>query len=105
MANQLFKEFIVLFKNWPLDLTKRGRCFGEQIRKHFSQEFKKGELSDNIDVKYWTKTLKDLRAISENEFFNKYPRRKATGALGLGREQCKITLSNDALKIMAERKN
>ena len=35
-----------------------------------------------------------------NDFLNKYPRVKATGALNLGREHCKLAVSNQARKLM-----
>jgi len=98
MSQQLFREFIVLFKHWPIDATKAGSCLGEQLRKHFSQHFKKGELSENINVKHWTKIYHDLNRILNNEYKLKYPRAKAIGSLGLGKEQCKLVLSNQAKK-------
>lgn len=101
MSSQLFKEFIVLFKNWPADATKSGRCLGEYIRKLFNSDFKQGELS-NVDTKYWIKVLDDLKPIANNEFAARYPRQRAVGALGLGREQCKLTMSNTALKFFQE---
>ncbi len=97
MSQQLFKEFISLFRNWPVDATKSGRCLAEYIRKKFNQDFKQGELS-RVDTNYWSKVLKDLQPIANNEFFEKYPRQRAVGALGLGREQCKLAVSNTALK-------
>ena len=97
-SQQLFKEFIFLFKTWPVDATKTRRCLGEYLRKEFNKSFKQGDLSDNIDVKYWSKVLSDLKPIANNEYFAKYPRQKAVGALGLGREQCKILVSNDFMQ-------
>lgn len=100
MSQKLFREFIELFKNWPVDASKSGRCLGEHIRKHFSQNFKKGELSENINVAYWNKVLNDLKPIANNEIAAKYPRHWSTGSLGLGKDQCRLTLSNHAMKIM-----
>jgi nucleoid factor 1 len=99
---QLFKEFIVLFKSWPIDLTKSGRCLGEHIRKEFSKDFRHGEFSQNIDVNHWKKVLNDLKPLANNEILNKYPRNKIVGALGLGRDQCKLVVSNQAMKIFNE---
>jgi len=82
MSDKLFREFVNLFKVWPIDTGKGSRCLGTYIRKHFSQHFQRGELSENVDVKYWTKTLNDLKLISNDEFLKKYPRKKTTGALG-----------------------
>ncbi|RNA31285.1 ubiquinol-cytochrome-c reductase complex assembly factor 2 [Brachionus plicatilis] len=100
MSQKLFREFIVLFKDWPVDATKRGRCLGEHLRKNFTQSFKKGEFSDDIDVAHWTKVLKDLKPIANNEYVSKYPRFLSTASLGLSKDQCKITLSNQAKKYM-----
>lgn len=104
MSQQLFKEFIVLFKSWPIDATKSSRCVGEYLRKIFNQDFKQGELS-TIDTQYWTKTLNDLKPIANNEYFVKYPRQRAVGALGLGKEQCKLAVSNTALKFFDDNKS
>lgn len=100
MAQQLFREFVVLFRSWPVDATKNGRCLGEHLRKQFSEHFKKGELSENVDVKYWNKVLQDLKPIANNDFAAKYPRASSTASLGLGKDHCKIVLSNQASKFM-----
>lgn len=100
MSQKLFREFIVLFKSWPTDATKSGRCLGEYLRKKFSESFKKGELSENIDQAYWTKVLKDLKPIADNEYASKYPRFLNTASLALSKDQCKIVLSNQAMKFM-----
>ena len=105
MAQTLFKEFIILFKGWPMDATKQGRCLAEYLRTKFNKEFKKGELSDKIDHTHWSKVLADLKPIENNEYAAKYPRTRATGALGLGKEQCKLVLSNEALKILGDKEN
>ena len=105
MAQQLFREFVVLFKSWPVDSTKGGRCLAEYIRKRFNKEFNKGELSEGVDVAYWQKALAELKPVANNEFAAKYPRSRATGALGLGREQCKLALSNEALKFLGDKEN
>ena len=98
MSSQfLFKEFIVLFRSWPIDSTKSGRCVAEYLRKIFNQSFKQGELS-TVDTKYWNKILRDLRPIADNEYAVKYPRQRAVGSLGLGKEQCKLAVSNAAFK-------
>lgn len=100
MSQQVFREFIVLFKSWPTDATKSGRCLGEHLRKHFNQHFRKGELSENIDVPYWNRVLADLKPIANNEYAAKYPRIRDTASLAIGKDQCKITLSNQAMKYM-----
>jgi hypothetical protein len=102
MSQQLFKEFVVLFKSWPVDATKSGRCVAEYLRKQFNNSFKQGELSQ-VDTAYWTKVLSDLKPIANNEYFAKYPRQRAVGSLGLGKEQCKLALSNMALKLFNEK--
>ena len=98
MSSQLlFKEFVVLFRSWPVDSTKSGRCVAEYIRKMFNQSFKQGELS-TVDTNYWSQVLNDLRPIADNVYAAKYPRQRAVGSLGLGKEQCKLAVSNTALK-------
>ena len=102
MSSQvLFREFVSLFKNWHIDATKSGRCLAEYIRKEFNSEFKQGELS-TVNAVYWAKVLADLKPIANNEYFSKYPRQRAVGSLGLGREQCKLAISNIALKFLNE---
>ncbi|CAF0766967.1 unnamed protein product [Brachionus calyciflorus] len=100
MSQKLFREFIALFKSWPVDATKSGRCLGEHLRKNFGQAFRKGELSENIDVAHWTKVLNDLKPIANNEYASKYPRFLSTASLALSKDQCKITISNQAMKYM-----
>jgi len=103
-SQQLFKEFIHLFKNWHIDATKSGRCLAEYLRKEFNTDFKQGELS-TVNTDYWNKVLSDLKPIANNEYFSKYPRQRAVGSLGLGREQCKIAISNSALKFLDDNEN
>lgn len=100
MSQKIYKDFISLFKRWPIDATKKGRDLGEHIRVRFMNAFAKGELSENVDVAYWTQAHKDLSRIVNNEFAEKYPRSKATGALGIGREHCRVVLSNSAQQYM-----
>ena len=105
MSSQLvFKEFINLFENWHLDATKSGRCLAEYLRSEFNKDFKQGELS-TVDTAYWNKVLSDLKPIANNEYFTKYPRQRAVGSLGLGREQCKLAISNNALKFLEDNQN
>lgn len=102
-SEELFKRFVMLLKMWPVDATKQGRCLGEYVRKLFNGSFKNAGLSEtNMDVKYWSKVYADLKPIANNEYAMKYPREKATGALGLGKEQCKLIMSNTAMKYMAK---
>jgi hypothetical protein len=99
----LFKEFVNLFKSWPVDASKSGRCLGEYLRKEFTRTFREGELSENVNVTLWKKRLDDLLPIANNEYAKKYKRQKEIGSLGLGREQCRLVMSNDGLKFMSER--
>ena len=103
-SQHLFKEFISLFKNWHMDATKSGRCLAEYLRKEFNQDFKQGELS-KVNTAYWNQVLIDLKPIANNDYFSKYPRQRAVGSLGLGREQCKLAISNNALKFLDDNKN
>lgn len=100
MAQRLFREYIALFKDWPIDATKTGRCLGEHLRGKFNQDFSRGELSENVDEARWNKMLKDLRPIANNEYATKYARMRSTAALNLSKEQCKLTMSNQAIKFM-----
>ena len=86
MTDKLFREFISVFKMWPVDTGKGSRCLGAYIRRHFNQSFQKGELSENVDIKLWSKALADLKLISNDEYFKRYPRKNpslATGSLGM----------------------
>ena len=88
MTEKVFREFVALFKMWPVDATKGERCLGNYIRKYYNQHFKKGELSENIDVNHWNKVLTDLKAISDDVYLKKYPRLRATGSLGKAYKAC-----------------
>jgi len=86
MSDKLFREFVTLFKVWPIDTGKSTRCLGAYIRMRFNRDFRRGELSENVDVKQWSKALNDLKLISNDEYLKRYPRKKgaqATGALGI----------------------
>ncbi len=106
MSQQLFKEFIVLFKLWPVDMTKMGRCLGENLRKEFNKSFRHGEFSQmkQEDLAHWSKVLKDLKPIANNDIAMKYPRKNTIASLGLGRDQCKIIVSNQSLDSFNEEK-
>ena len=82
MSDKLFREFITLFKMWPIDVSKGNRCLGAYIRKNFTRTFNKGELSESVNVKEWTKKLSDLNRISDDEYLKKYPRKKGSLAVG-----------------------
>ena len=75
---------------------------GEHLRKLFNRDFRQGELAENVDINKWKKIYQDLKPIANNEYAIKYPRERATGALGLGREQCKLIMSNTAQKYMSK---
>jgi hypothetical protein len=100
MSQKLYADFLLLFKRFPIDSTKKGHDLGEFARKKFSKAFTHGELTQTVDISQWTKTHKELERLVNNEFFDKYPRVKATGALNLGREHCKLVVSNDYQKMM-----
>jgi hypothetical protein len=89
MSGKLFREFVSLFKEWPIDTGKGSRCLGVYIRKHFSQHFQRGELSENVNVQEWSKTLHDLKQISNDVYLKRYPRERKTGALGKGEKKSK----------------
>jgi hypothetical protein len=97
-SQQIFREFVVLFKNWPVDTMKTGRCLGELIRRQFNQGFKNGELTENVDTAHWSKVLNDLKPIANNEFLKRYPRTKEVGAMGINIDACRIVVSNDGIK-------
>ena len=94
----LFKEFVALFKSWPVDAAKTGRCLGQHLRTKFSLAFRHGELSEKVDNAHWSKVLDDLKPIANNEFMRKYPRDKQVGALGISSVECGYVLSNEGLK-------
>ena len=104
MTHRIFREFIALFKEWPVDATKSGRCLGEHLRKQFSREFSKGELSENVNETRWQKALDDLRPIANNTYAAKHRRMRSQAALNLSRDQCKLTMSNQAIKFLNENK-
>lgn len=91
-----------VFKEWPVDATKRGRCLGEHLRKNFNQTFSKGELTDGIDEAQWQKILDHIKPIAANSYASKYARRRGTAALNLSRDQCKLVNSDEAKKILNE---
>jgi hypothetical protein len=105
MIHKLYSDFLYLFKRFPIDATKKGYDLGEFIRKKFSKSFTHGEFTQNVDIAYWTKTYKELESLVNNEYASKYPREKATGALNLGREHCKLAVSNQAKKLMGDEHN
>ena len=82
MSDKLLREFLNLFKMWPIDISKGNRCLGAYIRKNFTQTYNKEKLSENVNVKEWNKKMADLNAISENEYLKKYPRKKGSLARG-----------------------
>lgn len=102
MTQRLFREYIVLFKEWPIDSAKSGRCLGEYLRKMFSTTFTKGELSENINEAKWQRILEHLKPIANNEYVSRYSRVRSTAALNLSKDQCKYVTSNQAIKIMNE---
>ena len=101
MSQTLFREFIEVFKLWPVDATKINHCLGAHLRKLFNQQFKHGELTDHnqIDMVRLKKMLEGLKPIANNEYRRRYPRINSFACLGLNRDQCRIVLSEKSIEI------
>lgn len=97
-ASVLFREFITLFKSWPVDKLKAGRCLSEHTRKKFEAAFNNGELTQQVDTQRWNNHLNDLKPLVNNEIARKYQRSKELGSLGLDRDVCKVIMSNEMMK-------
>ena len=95
----LYRRFLRLFQDWPLDKTKVGRDLGAQIRKSVADAFPQGENSQ-VDAKYWEASLKSMSRLTANYHKNNYPRLKENNCTGLTAEECQLVLSTETLEML-----
>lgn len=98
MAN-LYKNYLKLLKQWPLDPSKAGRDLGEHIRKEVGAAFSSGD-SFRGDTTKCMKKYESLKRLADNHYCNKYKRSIQSSASGLTVEHCTSVLSKESLEIL-----
>lgn len=48
--NRFYKDFLRICQQWPVDASRTGRDFGEQIRLNYDSKFKDGALNVSPSV-------------------------------------------------------
>lgn len=97
LAPKLYKKFLQVCEQWPVDQNRLGRDFGEHLKGSLVPRIKKSE----IDTKEAEKMLDSLMKISSNYYRNKYPRKAETaftGDLEAVKEGARHYLSTDMQK-------
>uniref|UniRef100_T2M612 Mitochondrial nucleoid factor 1 n=1 Tax=Hydra vulgaris TaxID=6087 RepID=T2M612_HYDVU len=87
----LYKEFMRVCDQWPIDASRSGRDFGEYLRHNYRGVYKQEDFNAE-DMK---KTLDALVKISSNYYYKKYPRVNEINYTGLEVTKCQEALSND----------
>lgn len=77
------------------------RDLGEYLRKQLKASLRAGNISNDNPLSM-EQQFQALERISNNVHFQKYPRVRTSTATGLTSEQCKIVISDAALKFFAE---
>lgn len=102
LAPKLYKKFLQVCEQWPVDHNRLGRDLGEHLKGSLVPRIKKSEIS-SIEAE---KMLDSLIKISSNYYRNKYPRKAETaftGDLEAVKEGAKYYLSSDMQKKSKER--
>ncbi|PFX16765.1 ubiquinol-cytochrome-c reductase complex assembly factor 2-like [Stylophora pistillata] len=74
LAPKLYKRFLQVCEQWPVDQNRLGRDLGEHLKGNLVPRIKNSQ----IDPKEAEKMLDSLLKISSNYYRNKYPRQKET---------------------------
>lgn len=77
------------------------RDLGEYLRKQLKATLRAGNIPTN-GVSSMDQQFQALERLSNNVYFNKYPRLRDSTATGLTSEQCKILISDSSLKYFAD---
>ncbi|KAL9961586.1 hypothetical protein ACROYT_G030553 [Oculina patagonica] len=89
LAPKLYKRFLQVCEQWPVDQNRLGRDLGEHLKGNLVPRIK----NDQIDPKEAEKMLDSLIKISTNYYRNKYPRIKETAFTGDNLQTCKAAAS------------
>jgi len=103
MSAHIYQSLLRSLKKWPVDLTKKGRDFGEIIRRRISEGFPQGETSQ-VDAAKWTPFANHLENIASDKSLKQYPRSLQSNATGLSVEECREIVSTDFLNSLKENK-
>lgn len=79
----------------------RNRDLGEYLRKQLKASLRAGNISTDNQLSV-DRQFQALERISNNVHSQNYPRSRTSTATGLTSEQCKIVISDAALKFFAE---
>ncbi|XP_073251435.1 ubiquinol-cytochrome c reductase complex assembly factor 2-like [Porites lutea] len=102
LAPKLYKRFLQVCEQWPVDQNRLGRDLGEHLKGNLVPRIKKSQ----IESKEAEKMLDSLIKISSNYYRTKYPRKAETaftGDLPTVKEGAKFYLSTDMQKRSTER--
>jgi len=89
LAPKLYKRFLQVCEQWPVDQNRLGRDLGEHLNRNLVPRIKNAQ----IDPKEAEKMLDSLIKISSNYYRNKYPRKKETAFTGDNLQTCKEAAS------------
>lgn len=103
-SSRLYKRYLQLFNQWPLDVTKgRHRDLGQHLRDRVAVAFDKGEATTISDVAKCEAVLASLERIANDTYFLPEDRKIATST-GLSSDVCSLLTSEEGLKQLAEGK-
>ncbi|KAJ7384842.1 Ubiquinol-cytochrome-c reductase complex assembly factor 2 [Desmophyllum pertusum] len=89
LAPKLYKRFLQVCEQWPVDQQRLGRDLGEHLKGKLVPRIKNSQ----IDPKEAEKMLDSLIKISSNYYRNKYPRQKETAFTTDNLQTCKDVAS------------
>ncbi|TMW47856.1 hypothetical protein DOY81_007060 [Sarcophaga bullata] len=98
-----YQRFLKVLEKWPVDKSKTGRDFGEQIRRHIKNLTNPAELTQEATEKI-TKNIDSLERLANNTYGRKYQRIYQSTATGLSAQQCNQVLSSEFLQYLNEDK-
>lgn len=95
----LYRRFLQLCEEWPVDSTKAGRDLGTYIREKVAKGFRQGEASV-VNQEECEQNYDSLSKINSSYYRTLYPRVKTHNVTGTTLEECRLVVSSDSLKIL-----
>lgn len=100
MATRLYRRYLQLFNQWPLDPSKgRGRDLGQHIRNRVAITFSHGESTEIPDHGKCQDILSSLERIANDTYYLPSDAKISTSS-GLTPESCSLLTSDQAQELM-----
>ncbi|XP_021944989.1 ubiquinol-cytochrome-c reductase complex assembly factor 2-like [Folsomia candida] len=100
MTSTLYRSFLRVLEKWPVEPTKKGRDLGQHIRLCVAEAFRG---SDPHESSKCQEIQESLNRIASNKYNDAFYVSGAVSSSGLSQSECQQILSNEFLKLLAEK--